>query len=230
MGWKKEISNLYSVNIVIWNDGRDYLDKSHFSSSEPIRLTYSNDTHVLFHKFSHTSRKNLKLQSIEIPEDNSIKINISDDEALEKGDGGILNILYSGSANPKFLITGRIKGVPGGFAEIEWSDVVSKSLDLLFFITLFLLIIELVGGVLMFFWGIICIRKKESNFLFNLYFIGGGFISYRNCRLFINRYNIFRFFCSILGVLTNHFTYKNFSYTCMFSLVFFKILKYNYYL
>ena len=116
----KEIPNIHSVNVALWNHGRKFLDKKDISLTDPIKLVYPDNIEILFYKFSNTSRANLSFTTVLQNQSHEIVIEINGDEGLENGDGGVLNLLYSGPEDAQFSIKGRIKGVPNGFVEVMW--------------------------------------------------------------------------------------------------------------
>ena len=52
-----------------------------------------------------------------------MQIQMVGDEALERKDGGILRILYTGENTRDFMVTGRVKGSKQGFIETGWRSV-----------------------------------------------------------------------------------------------------------
>ena len=50
-----EIENVYSVDILIWNAGRDYIDNQRISDTDPIRVNYADGVKVLYTNFSKTT-------------------------------------------------------------------------------------------------------------------------------------------------------------------------------
>jgi len=121
----EEIKNVYSTKIVIWNAGRQFLDKSSMSSTDPLRVVYPSDIKILYAKFVKTSRNNLTLDVTDRTHQgmNALEINIVGDEALERGDGGLLKILFIGPPTDDFVVTGRIKGSREGPTQVEWRNI-----------------------------------------------------------------------------------------------------------
>ena len=59
----KEVGNIYFTNLILWNDGENYIDFSDFVKIKPIRF-YSNDSiKILSVSLDKKSRKELKFQS-----------------------------------------------------------------------------------------------------------------------------------------------------------------------
>ncbi|WP_197178100.1 hypothetical protein [Pseudoalteromonas sp. SWN166] len=125
--WKKnKIDNLYSTDILMWNAGGNYLDKSMFSETDRLRLCPNENTRILQARFINSSRENLQFSLDENGEKDCLYINIVGDEAIESGDGGLINVLFSGNQDSEFTINGRIKGYKNGFQVVEWDEVVLK--------------------------------------------------------------------------------------------------------
>lgn len=122
----EEVQNVYSIKIAIWNAGRQYLDTTSISATDPIRVTYPSDIQILYADFIKTSRDNLSLTATDLYSTGTraIQIEIVGDEALEKRDGGVLKILYTSQSSDEFAVTGRIKGSKQGFKRISWGSVI----------------------------------------------------------------------------------------------------------
>lgn len=111
-----EVSNIYFTTLVIWNDGDDFIDYGDFVKSKPI-IFFSNDSvEFLAVSLDKKSRVDLKFDSEIIK--NKIIVRLSEDEALEEGDGASFNVLYTKSSSkiqPIFKLNSRIKGTQKGF-------------------------------------------------------------------------------------------------------------------
>jgi hypothetical protein len=122
----KEIQNAASVKVAIWNDGSQFIDKNDFASTEPMRIVPSGKVSILAVQMLKTSRSNLRFDTtIETSPDGigSVLIKIKGDEALEKFDGVLFHILFSGSQNINWKVIGRIKGAPEGFQPKDWAKI-----------------------------------------------------------------------------------------------------------
>lgn len=127
----KQINNVASVKIGIWNKGSDFIDKRDISYTNPIRIKPMSKVDILSVEVIKKSREELNFEAV-IEKDKkngweSIIINIKGDEALEKNDGVLFNILFAGSSleeslcKCKWQVNGRIKGAPKGFQINDWS-------------------------------------------------------------------------------------------------------------
>jgi hypothetical protein len=122
----KEIQNAASVKVAIWNAGSQFIDKNDFASTEPMRLVPFEKVSILAVQMLKTSRPNLRFDTtIETSPDGfgSVLIKIKGDEALEKFDGALFHILFSGSQNINWKVIGRIKGAPEGFQPKDWAKI-----------------------------------------------------------------------------------------------------------
>ncbi len=121
----EEIEDIFSVKIVFWNAGREYLDKDSISDTDPLRIQVPSGINILYAEFIQTSRDNLVLSTTIKQLDNDtteIIIDIVGDEALERKDGGILKILFTGAMEEdEFQVIGRIKG-SSGIKQQEWPN------------------------------------------------------------------------------------------------------------
>lgn len=121
-----EIQNVALVKIGIWNQGSRYIDKNDISSTNPIRIKPLKKVGILAVQVLKTSRPTLNFDSkIETDADGieSILLKIKGDEALEKFDGVLFHILFSGPLECSWKVGGRIKGVPKGFQEKDWEKM-----------------------------------------------------------------------------------------------------------
>jgi hypothetical protein len=122
---EEEIENVHTIDVVIWNAGRQFLDKNAISATDPIRITYPPGVKILYMKFTRTSRDNLKFTATDLAAagTSAIQVGIVGDEALERKDGGLLRVLFSGPSTEEFVVTGRIKGSREGFIEVDWDRI-----------------------------------------------------------------------------------------------------------
>ena len=120
------IQNVALVKIGIWNQGSRYIDKNDISSTNPIRIKPLKKVDILAVQVLKTSRPTLNFDSkIETDADGieNILVEIKGDEALEKFDGVLFHILFSGPLECSWKVGGRIKGVPKGFQQKDWEKV-----------------------------------------------------------------------------------------------------------
>lgn len=146
-----EIENVKSVKIGIWNSGRQYLSQDEISDDYPIRVKIPPGVQVLYSKFIYTTRPTLQFSTSFFPsgEDRQfIQINFDNDEAVERYDGGILKILYTGEPKDDFSVTGRIFGSKTGFIETGWHEHIERTTVFLMLIAFGYLLVRIVGFTL----------------------------------------------------------------------------------
>jgi len=122
----KEVKNVASVKIGIWNNGSLFIDKSDFASTDPLRIIPTENTDILAIQVLKTSRSSLQFETYidtNAEGTRSVIIKIRGDEALEKFDGGLFHVLFSGPLKTNWKIAGRIKGVPQGFQQKDWGKI-----------------------------------------------------------------------------------------------------------
>ncbi|WKK58552.1 hypothetical protein [Sphingobacterium sp. BN32] len=112
-----ELENVYSSELILWNDGDKFIDYSDFIKNKPIKLYSTDSINILSVSISKVSRDDLKFRTIIIKD--TVNIFLRDEEALEEGDGVkfllLFTIVSKGVINPKFELESRIKGTQKGF-------------------------------------------------------------------------------------------------------------------
>ncbi len=162
----KETKNVVSVKISLWNRGRLYIDSKAISSTDPIAIIPSEDIRILSSITVRTSRKSLRfktpiIRASSTNQRDKILVEMEGDEALEKGDGATLRILYEGSEDCTFTVIGRIKGCPRGFRKLRYKKAKNSS-SALYVIGTFASIIPVAFGVYMLLWLAPHSRKTED--------------------------------------------------------------------
>ena len=112
----KEVKNVYLTNLVLWNNGKEYIDSGDFIKFKPIKFYSKENINILSATINKRSRKDLNFKS-EIIND-TLLITLSNDEAIEQGDGVNFHILFTTNSTPKddiFSLNSRIKGTKEGF-------------------------------------------------------------------------------------------------------------------
>lgn len=124
--WDNEkINDISSVKIAFWNSGKQFLSMENVSKTNPIRIIVPNGIRILFAEVIETSRPTLRFSttySQDSVSTDGIILNILDDEAIEYMDGGVIKILFSGTPNGDFYVTGRILGNTEGFTKSRWKN------------------------------------------------------------------------------------------------------------
>ena len=163
-----EYKNIYYRKLILWNEGKEYIDSENFIDTKPMKL-YSNDS-ITFLSVNtlQNSREDLKFQS-HIINNNIITFKILNEEAIEENDGVYFHVLYSdhndGKANFKFY--SRIKGNVDGFKFRDLDNFKTysnkKSIYILWIILLIILAIRVI--ILLLYKREIVFRKWEIVFI-----------------------------------------------------------------
>ena len=170
-----DIDNIYSTNLILWNDGDKIIDYNDFIKDKPIKIFSKDSIKILSVSLSKTSRTDLKfLNSIE---NDTIKISLKNDEAFEEGDGAKFLILFNKkngfNNNPDFSLESRIKGTKNGFEFKDLSNFKSKndkfSLYILWGVIIFFTSFRII--VLYIYKKPIVFRKIEAVIIFSLIII-----------------------------------------------------------
>lgn len=167
-----EIDNIYSTNLILWNDGDKIIDYNDFIKDKPVKV-YSNDSiKILSVTLAKRSRNDLKF--INNIENDTIKISLKNNEAFEEGDGAKFLILFNKKSgfntNPNFLLESRIKGTKSGFEFKDLSNFKSKndkfSLYILWGVIIIFTLFRII--VLSIYKKPIVFRKTEAVIIFSL--------------------------------------------------------------
>jgi hypothetical protein len=164
----KEYKNIYSRNLILWNEGSEYIDSKDFIDSKPMKLNNTDSVNILSVNTLKSSRNDLEFEN-KIIDNNSVIFKILNDEAIEENDGVCFHILYSDNknGNSNFNFFSRIKGTSNGFTfkNLENFKTTSskKSIYILWAILLSILAIRVL--VLLFYKKEIVFRKIEAVFL-----------------------------------------------------------------
>ena len=111
----RPIRNLYFVDLVLWNNGNQFIDHSDFIESKPTVLKSIGQDHFLASEIICKSRSDLQFTVQTFPD--AIFIKMKGDEALEQGDGVAFRVYYTSNTRKqtKFMLSSRIKGTKKGF-------------------------------------------------------------------------------------------------------------------
>ncbi len=117
--WRGEaIQNISSVAIAFWNNGRQAIRKQDISSDLPIEFVSTERVRVFSVSQIASSRDELDFEYTIVPQSDGgdlVQVRLAKDEALERTDGAVCTILFSGNPKACWLVTGRIFDVPKGF-------------------------------------------------------------------------------------------------------------------
>ena len=114
-----EVKNVYLTNLLIWNNGKDYIDNNDFIESKPIKFYSNKNIKLLSASVNKKSRSDINFKNY--IKNDTLFISIEGDEAIEQGDGVNFHILFSNNLKEnknndiKFYLASRVKGTKGGF-------------------------------------------------------------------------------------------------------------------
>ena len=167
-----EVKNVYLTNLILWNNGKSYIDNSDFIKTKPIKFYSTKDIKILSASIKKKSRDDINFSNI--IRNDTLFITLDGEEAIEQGDGVNFHILFvdnsskNGIDKSTFILSSRIKGTKNGFEYFDVNnfnkDGSSKNVFLLWGIIIILLLIRIV--TLLIFKKDIVFRKKELIFFF----------------------------------------------------------------
>lgn len=116
----RSVKNVYFGDLVLWNNGDQFIDHSDFVESKPIVLISKGVLRFLASDIVSKSRPDLQF-STQVFAD-SVRIKMKGDEALEQGAGIAIRIFYTTENinTTDFLLKSRVKGTKQGF---EYNDL-----------------------------------------------------------------------------------------------------------
>jgi len=119
---KKHVENVVKVEIALWNSGKQCIDQDDFLDSIPLIIKPTKDIDILNVVKKRKSRESLDFSINVIRSDSveCIELDILNGEVLEKDDGILLHILYSGDEDASLIVPSRIKNVPQGVTSRNW--------------------------------------------------------------------------------------------------------------
>jgi hypothetical protein len=173
---EKEVENVYYTNLILWNEGDNYIDYKNFIESKPIIFLTNDSIKVLSVNVNQKSRPDLNFQCKYFQKE--VHIRLLDNEGIEKGDGVCFHILFTKcSERVDFVVKSRIKGNKKGFVFRDLNNFKKKdiksSVVFLWIIIIILIMIRIITLVI--FRKKIVFRKKELLFivtymLFTIYY------------------------------------------------------------
>lgn len=161
-----EVENVYYTDLIIWNEGDEYIDYNDFIESKPIKFYSPDSVRLLSVNINKKSRSDLNF--IFAIKDNSLLIRLAKDEAFEKNDGVCFHVLYtSHKKGEKFNLISRIKGNLDGFVFKDLSNFKRSNYEMsiyfLWILIFFLLSVRII--TLLIYRKEIIFREKELIFI-----------------------------------------------------------------
>lgn len=143
----KEIENLFSVKVALWNSGRKYFDNNDVSTDLPLTIVPSinencEKVRIFSAEIVERSRENLDFELVQQDQTQNIQLKIAKDDSIDQDDGIVIRLLYEGDRSCEFNIIGRIKGTKG-FKKVDWKSVAGSNDNLSFKLHMFLVYITL---------------------------------------------------------------------------------------
>ncbi|WP_336828365.1 hypothetical protein [Sphingobacterium multivorum] len=163
-----EYSNLFAINLILWNEGDKVIDAQDFVSSNLPNLYSKDSIKILSCEVIKKSRIDLNFNTA--IKDNKIYFNIKNNEALENSDGALFRIIYTkyNNSEPKFYFKSRIKETKTGFIwkDLENYKIGKEKMPIIFlWILLFLLMFIRIFALLICKKTVV-FKKSELIFLF----------------------------------------------------------------
>lgn len=109
-----QVENLKRVNVLLWNQGNDYISNKDFVKTSPIRLVNLGVVKILSVKLRSCSRNELLFASVD-SDSSIIEFSISESDVMERNDGASFDVYYEQKNSGDWVMEGRIKGLPEGF-------------------------------------------------------------------------------------------------------------------
>jgi hypothetical protein len=117
--WRGEtIPNISSLNIAFWNNGRQAIRRQDISTDLPIELVSTEKVRIFSVTQVASSRAKLGFDYTIARQSDAgdyVQVRPANDEALERTDGAMCTILFSGNPKANWLVRGRVFDVPKGF-------------------------------------------------------------------------------------------------------------------
>lgn len=105
----KQISNFTSTKVVFWNNGKDTINGADIVSAEPLIIRVKDGYKILDSNVLHPKKEyNPNQFSIKPSEDGSHVLIQFD--YLDKGQGGVIQLLHTGESSDDVEVCGTIKG------------------------------------------------------------------------------------------------------------------------
>lgn len=105
----KKIDNVTTSQVLFWNHGTQVIQSQDVSSTDPLRIKVDKTVNIL----------DVKVLSSTLPGD-AFQVELDKDEnvifirfdSLDRGDGGVIQILHTGLVSDEVRLLGSIRGVP----------------------------------------------------------------------------------------------------------------------
>ena len=104
----KEIENLTVSKIAFWNDGAQTIDSRDVAEADPLRIGLKEECGILDVSVIYTKSEANRFDVLPFEEGHSVKITF---DYLDKGEGGVIQLIHTGKGSSDIKISGIVKGV-----------------------------------------------------------------------------------------------------------------------
>lgn len=104
---RERISNLTATKVAFWNNGKDTINSGDIASADPLMIRVKNGYKILDSSVLHS--KEVSNQFKIIPSKDGLHVLIQFDY-LDKGEGGVVQLLHTGKSSDDVEVCGTIKG------------------------------------------------------------------------------------------------------------------------
>ena len=118
-----EVENVSLTRVAFWNQGKQYLDKTDFTDTDPFRIVPSEPVRILYAQHVRASRPSLRFDAN--IDGSVIYLAVHGNDGLEYMAGGEFQIAYTSSKPVEFSVQGRVKGANAEFSR-ETRDSLSN--------------------------------------------------------------------------------------------------------
>jgi hypothetical protein len=109
------IENLCVGRVALWNAGTQPITQDKLPTSDPLRIVPTHAVRILGVEIANSSRPTLTLdtQIVKSNEADHVQLSIHGGDAMEKGDGVAVRLLFTGDCKSDFRVEGRVIGSSG---------------------------------------------------------------------------------------------------------------------
>jgi hypothetical protein len=103
------IDNLCVSRVALWNAGRQPITQDKLPTSDPLRIVPTQAVRILAVDIANSSRPTLTLDT-QIVAGIYVQLSIHGGDAMEKGEGVAVRLLFTGDCKSDFQVAGRVIG------------------------------------------------------------------------------------------------------------------------
>ena len=111
----RPIDNLCVSRVALWNAGNQPITQDKLPTTDPVRIVPTRTIHILGVELANSSRPTLSLDTQIVASDktDNVRFAIHGGDALEKGEGVAVRLLFTGDCTSDFQVVGRVIGSSG---------------------------------------------------------------------------------------------------------------------